>query len=226
MNGYRVSSSGRTISSISQLAPHAGKTRTSYGGSRLIADFTLYKGNEFLNIPVPSPVDGKVNWAGYAGNGGKWVEIESDQGLVELGHFNSLNVQTGDKVTVGSVLGLQGYSGRTVPPGINGTHVHIQAPDSVIQNYISRLASNTNVSGGSVARKESNLISPKPPNAQRISTQERKGSEVVIIDDTKPSSSPSSGDSSGGSSYKPIISEFNMLNNFIKKKLLTDLSFL
>lgn len=227
LNGYRVTSGGKTINSISQLGAHAGKTRTSYAGSRLITDFTLYKGNEFLNIPVPSPVDGTVNWAGYAGNGGKWVEIESPQGLVELGHFNSLNVQTGDKVTVGSILGLQGHSGRTVPPGPEGTHVHIQAPDSVIQNYISTLVSGSNVSGGSVERKEKDVgISPKPPNPQRISTPERKGSEIIMIDDTKPSAPSSGGSSGGGAGYRPVVSEFNMLNNFIKKKLLTDLSFL
>jgi muramidase (phage lysozyme) len=225
LTGYKVTRSGRTITSLNQLPPHHGSSRTTYGGNRLRQDFTLYKGNQFLNVPVPSPVSGTVNFAGPAGAGGNWVEIQSSQGLVELGHFNSLKVKTGDKVSVGSILGLQGYSGRVSPSGVDGTHVHIQAPDAVVANYISMLSSGKMVSAP-IERKEAQ-ISAKPKSSQPAAiTPERKGSQMVFIDDTKPQVPQSSYPSQQQPSVTPTVSEFKMLNNFIKNKLLIDLAYL
>ena len=137
--GYRVTRSGRTIKNYSELPSHHTYQTTSDG--RRVQDFTLYKGNQFLNIPVPSPVTGKVTWTGNAGGGGKWVEIESNEGKVELGHFNKINVKPGQPVQAfRSILGLQGYSGNISPPGPDGTHVHIQAPDKVVSRYVNTLA--------------------------------------------------------------------------------------
>lgn len=226
ISGYTVKNNEKIITNYTQLPEHKGGTRTTYGGNRLKADFTLYKGGQFLNIPVPSPVDGTVNYAGYAGNGGNWVEIQSQRGLVELGHFNSLKVRQGDRVTIGTILGLQGYSGRVVPPGVDGTHVHIQAPDAVIQDYISLLSSGRMPSGST---EQPAQISPpaRPPVSEQIKP-ERKGPQVVVIDDAPPpvsqtqvpypvlqvQSSPS------------MINESKLLNNFIKNKLLLDLAYL
>jgi hypothetical protein len=225
LTGYKVTRSGRSISSLSQLPPHHGSSRTTYGGNRLRQDFTLYKGNEFLNVPVPSPVSGTVNFAGYAGAGGNWVEIQSSQGLVELGHFNSLKVKKGDKVSVGSILGLQGYSGRVSPSGVDGTHVHIQAPDAVVANYISMLSSGKMVSSP-IERKEAQISAQPKQSQPSAMIPERKGSQVLLIDDTKPQVSQVSYSSQQQLSVTPTISEFKMLNNFIKNKLLLDLAYL
>jgi murein DD-endopeptidase MepM/ murein hydrolase activator NlpD len=225
MSGYRVTRNGRNISSLGQLPPHHGSSRTTYGGNRLRQDFTLYKGNQFLNVPVPSPVSGLVNYSGYAGAGGNWVEIQSSQGLVELGHFNSLNVKKGDKVSVGTILGLQGYTGRVSPSGPDGTHVHIQAPDSVVASYISMLSSGK-IDSVPVQRAEAQ-ISAQPKQSQPSAiTPERKGSQVVMIDATQPQASQVSYPSQEQSYSTPTISEFKLLNNFIKNKLLLDLAYL
>lgn len=102
---------------------------------------TLYKGKEFLNIPVPSPVTGKVTWTGPTGGGGNWVEIQSDDGKVELGHFNKIIAKVGQPVQAfRSIIGLQGHTGRISPPGIDGTHLHIQAPDKVVGRYVNTLS--------------------------------------------------------------------------------------
>jgi muramidase (phage lysozyme) len=225
IGGYRVTRNGRNINSLGQLPPHHGSSRTTYGGNRLKQDFTLYKGNQFLNVPVPSPVSGLVNYSGYAGAGGNWIEIQSSQGLVELGHFNSLKVKKGDKVSVGTILGLQGYTGRVSPSGSDGTHVHIQAPDSVVASYISMLSSGKIPS--TPVQKAEARISPQPSTQQPSAiTPERKGSQMVFIDATKPSQPQVSYPSQQQPSVTPTISEFKLLNNFIKNKLLLDLAYL
>ncbi len=225
VSGYRVTRNGRNISSLGQLPPHHGSSRTTYGGNRLRQDFTLYKGNQFLNVPVPSPVSGLVNYSGYAGAGGNWVEIQSSQGLVELGHFNSLKVKKGDRVSVGTILGLQGYTGRVSPSGPDGTHVHIQAPDSVVASYISMLSSGK-IDSVPVQRAEAQ-ISTQPKSSQPSAiTPERKGSQVVMIDATEPQAPQVSYPSQEQTYSTPSISEFKLLNNFIKNKLLLDLAYL
>ena len=140
--GYKVTRSGRTITNFSQLPPHHTYQRSKDGRGALVQDFTLYKGNKFFDIPVPSPVTGKVSWAGNAGGGGKWVEVMSNSGQkIELGHFNKISVRANQPVTAfSSMLGTQGYTGNIVPKGIDGTHVHMQAPDSVMKKYINTLA--------------------------------------------------------------------------------------
>lgn len=224
LSGYRVTRNGRNITSLGQLPPHHGSSRTTYGGNRLRQDFTLYKGNQFLNVPVPSPVSGTVNFAGNAGAGGKWVEIQSSQGLVELGHFNSLSVKSGDKVSMGTILGLQGYTGRVSPSGVNGTHVHIQAPDAVIANYISMLSSGK-IPYTPVERREAQISAQPKLSQPSAMTPERKGSQILFIDDTRPQV-PQTSYPSQQPSVTPTVTEFKMLNNFIKNKLLIDLAYL
>jgi hypothetical protein len=139
LGGYKVTRSGTTIKNYSQLPPHHSYQTTSDG--RRVQDFTLYKGNKFVNVPVPSPVTGKVTWTGNAGGGGKWVEIQSSSGKVELGHFNQINARVGQSVQAfRSILGLQGYTGNISPSGPDGTHVHIQAPENIIARYVNTLA--------------------------------------------------------------------------------------
>jgi hypothetical protein len=225
LSGYRVTRNGRSITSLGQLPPHHGSTRTTYGGNRLRQDFTLYKGNQFLNIPVPSPVSGTINFSGSAGAGGNWVEIQSSQGLVELGHFNSLKVKKGDKVSVGTILGLQGYTGRVSPSGVDGTHVHIQAPDAVVASYISMLSSGK-IPYAPVERKEAQISAQPKAQQPAAMTPERKGSQMLFIDATQPQAPQTSYPSQQQPSATPTISEFKLLNNFIKNKLLLDLAYL
>jgi hypothetical protein len=85
--------------------------------------------------------------------------------------------------------------------------------------------------GGSSAKPQ---ISPPPaqisaqPKAQQPAsiTPERKGSQVVMIDATEPQAPQVSYPSQEQSYSTPTISEFKLLNNFIKNKLLLDLAYL
>ena len=85
--------------------------------------------------------------------------------------------------------------------------------------------------GGSSAKPQmpapAAQISAQPKSSQPASiTPERKGSQMVFIDDTKPQVSQVSYPSQQQSSVIPTISEFKLLNNFIKKKFLLDLAYL
>lgn len=223
ISGYRVTRSGKNISSLSELPPHHNKSnasRTSDG--RLVNDFTLFQGNKYLNLPVPSPVTGTVEWAGNAGNGGLWVEISSPEGKVELGHFNSIRVKAGQKVNVGDILGLQGHTGRVIPAGPDGTHIHIQAPDAVIEKYIQMINSGS-FSGTKVSSSE---ITPSPGrDSQSSNIASASRSKVIAIDDSQ---LPSNGMSQPPSDNE-MMTAFNdsneMLSQYQKINLLTELSY-
>lgn len=71
---------------------------------------------------VYSPAPGKVIFAGLKGGYGKAVIIEHEYGLKTIyGHLNSYNVKTGDKVSRGDILGVQGNTGRST-----GHHLHYE----------------------------------------------------------------------------------------------------
>jgi len=57
-------------------------------------------------------------------------------------------------------------------------------------------------------------------------TPERKGSQILFIDDTQPQQPQVSYPVQQQPSVTPTISEFKLLNNFIKNKLLLDLAYL
>lgn len=164
VSGYTVkTSSGAIVRNFSQLTSYHDGQTTSDG--RLIQDFTLFKGDRFLNIPVLSPVSGRVTFSGPTGRGGLWVEIISNRGeKVSLGHFNALKVKANDTVVAfKTVIGLQGHTGRTIPSGVNGTHVHMEAPAHVMRNYINTLAK-----GGSP-------VKPVKPNVNLLGLQNTMG---------------------------------------------------
>jgi murein DD-endopeptidase MepM/ murein hydrolase activator NlpD len=57
-------------------------------------------------------------------------------------------------------------------------------------------------------------------------TTEQKGRKVVVIDDRKPSSPPMIFSAGGGDILSSGVSEFTLVNNFMKNKLLLDLTYL
>ncbi len=71
---------------------------------------------------VLSPGGGKVVHAGWDGSYGRMVEIDHGMGLItRYGHMARIQVNEGDKVVRGTVLGQLGCSGRC-----SGPHVHYE----------------------------------------------------------------------------------------------------
>jgi murein DD-endopeptidase MepM/ murein hydrolase activator NlpD len=71
---------------------------------------------------ILSPGEGKVVHAGWDGAYGRLVEVDHGMGLItRYGHMSRINVNPGDKVVRGTVLGQVGCSGRC-----SGPHVHYE----------------------------------------------------------------------------------------------------
>jgi murein DD-endopeptidase MepM/ murein hydrolase activator NlpD len=88
--------------------------------------------------PIIAPADGVVTFAGKKGLYGNLVVIDHGYGLVtRYGHLKSADVNKGDKVKRGEVLGRMGSTGRSTGP-----HVHYEVrlnglpvnPDNYILN--------------------------------------------------------------------------------------------
>lgn len=87
---------------------------------------------------IPSPIAGKVLFAGNEGDGyGNKVVVRNQQTgqIVMLGHMDSVSVRRGATVSYGQVLGEQGSTGNS-----SGAHIHINADKSVIKRWVADLA--------------------------------------------------------------------------------------
>lgn len=108
---------------FSQLKPHHG-TGDSVRRYGITKDYIL-DGPSYPNYKVLTPVNATVAFAGSNPGGyGNMVELVDDNGkpLALFGHFSKLMVKTGQKISAGSVIGIQGNTGRSTGP-----HVHIDA---------------------------------------------------------------------------------------------------
>jgi murein DD-endopeptidase MepM/ murein hydrolase activator NlpD len=80
-------------------------------------DFAVSSGT-----PVHPTAPGKVTSAGDAGGYGLMVEVDHGNGMrTRYGHLSRIDVSVGDKLTVGSVLGAVGSTGRSTGP-----HLHYE----------------------------------------------------------------------------------------------------
>lgn len=87
---------------------------------------------------VPSPVEGRVLFAGNENDGyGNKVVVQNERTgqIVMVGHLQSINVTRGQTVSYGQKLGEQGSSGHST-----GAHVHINADPEVIRRWVADLA--------------------------------------------------------------------------------------
>lgn len=80
-----------------------------------------------IGDPVPSPVSGKVVFAGVNGGFGNQVRILTSQGNeVWLSHLDGFDVKEGDTITSGQFVARGGNSGNVIPgPGGDGSHVDV-----------------------------------------------------------------------------------------------------
>jgi len=80
---------------------------------------------------IHATVDGIVYYAGWenASNPkqgfGQYVCICSVEGrYYYYGHMSEIKVKSGDKVKCTDVIGIEGYTGHTIPDNENGSHCH------------------------------------------------------------------------------------------------------
>ena len=72
--------------------------------------------------PIRATAAGTVTAAGWTGGYGKMVEIDHGNGLAtRYGHLSQIDVNVGDKIRIGQVVGRLGSTGRSTGP-----HVHYE----------------------------------------------------------------------------------------------------
>jgi murein DD-endopeptidase MepM/ murein hydrolase activator NlpD len=75
-----------------------------------------------IGDPVYATAAGTVTTAGWSGGYGRMVEIDHGNGLAtRYGHLSQIEVNVGDKVRIGQVVGRMGSTGRSTGP-----HLHYE----------------------------------------------------------------------------------------------------
>ena len=178
--------------------------------------------------PLRAISDGVIVDSDYEKGWGNFLVMKDNLGIYHLyGHMQS-GYKRGGSVKKGEVIGKVGMTGRTTGPHLHwetGTGWNggvITGRFDALTKYSKFAPFNTQAGKETPAQ-----ISAQPKSSQPAAiTPERKGSQMVFIDDTKPQVPQVSYPSQQQSSAIPTISEFKLLNNFIKKKLLLDLAYL
>lgn len=77
--------------------------------------------------PVMAALDGRVIRSGSDGAWGNAVHIKQSDGTVATyAHLSKILVSKGDTVGTGALIGKAGYSGRVIPAGPGGAHLHFE----------------------------------------------------------------------------------------------------
>jgi len=184
-----------------------------------------------IGVPVGTPVyaylPGIVTKIGYDANGyGHYIEWK-DSVHNQIHFFAHLkqkpSIREGQSFETGSLLGYSGNTGRSTAP-----HLHWEIGPQGSQ-----------VDPGKWLRGIGSKQLPVSPTASQIAspaqqstmipfslTPERRGQDIVIIDQPRQQQNIITPAASGGGASSSPISDFVLLNNFIKNKLLLDLAYL
>jgi len=113
---------------IPNVWAHAGKINNEFGFRRNPFGGRTYEFHAGMDIDgergdlVNAPAAGTVVKAGWQGGYGNMVEIDHGNGLItRYGHMSKLNVEVGDTVVRGQLIGFVGSTGRSTGP-----HLHYE----------------------------------------------------------------------------------------------------
>ena len=119
----------RTLVSVPVRMPVTGEIDlTSPFGVRMdpfLHIAAMHTGIDFrgdVGDPIRATAAGTVTAAGWSGGYGKLVEIDHGNGLAtRYGHLSQIDVDVGDKVRIGQIIGRLGSTGRSTGP-----HLHYE----------------------------------------------------------------------------------------------------
>ncbi len=178
--------------------------------------------------PVSVISDATITDRGIEPGYGYYVTYVDSNGIEHFyGHLREMpKVSKGQKLSAGTIIGHVGSTGWSTGP-----HLHWEVSPRIGEvgrprkNVIDPIEYGFSASAPFKGSKAQISAPPSRVAQPAAMTPQRKGSSVVIIDDTKPQQSQVAYPSQQPS-YTPTISEFKLLNNFIKNKLLLDLAYL
>jgi murein DD-endopeptidase MepM/ murein hydrolase activator NlpD len=225
----------RNTSPLAGLTPGQGFGAARRGG-RLHKgiDIGTYNTRGFY---VSFRQSGKVTYARNNGEGyGNLVIIKSGNTEFYFAHLARIMVKEGQSYN-GETIGEIGNTG-----GDYSIHLHFEArPNGNPVNpkpYLNLLSIGRQLTG--IAGKPTTVVpeSPAQPSPAQIAapaqqtnavpfslTPERSGQDIIIIDQPRQQQNIITSASGGGGQGPSAISDFDLLNNFIKNKLLLDLAY-
>ena len=182
--------------------------------------------------PLKAISDGVIVDSDYEKGWGNFLVMKDNMGIYHLyGHMQSGYKRSGS-VKKGEVIGKVGTTGRTTGPHLHwetGTGWNggtITGRFDALNKYSRFAPFNTQPSKDSKTETPAQISAPPKSGKPSTMTPERRGSQILFIDDTRPQVPQVSYSSQQQPSITPTVSEFKMLNNFIKNKLLIDLAYL
>ena len=129
----------QTISNPSNLPTvwaHLGRINNEYGFRRNPFGGRSYEFHGGLDIDgergdaVIAPANGVVVKAGWQGGYGNLIEVDHGNGLTtRYGHLSSIEIQVGDSIQRGQVIGAVGSTGRSTGPHL---HYELRLNDKTI----------------------------------------------------------------------------------------------
>jgi len=126
VDGY-LETKEKLLSATPELAPLFGKMTSNFGvrrwrrsghvGDHFGIDIAVPRGT-----PVSAPAEGVVTIRSRVGDYGNLVELDHGTGYTtRFGHLSKFNVEIGDRVKKGQVIGFVGSTGRSTGP-----HLHYE----------------------------------------------------------------------------------------------------
>jgi murein DD-endopeptidase MepM/ murein hydrolase activator NlpD len=208
------------------------------------------KSGKVPGTPVIIKKGGVVSYANIGrGNMGQILITHDDGTQSRYLHVNNFKVKSGQKVSAGQTIAHLAAMGSPGIGNATGPHLHFEYysstksppkdPAGVYQNYVSL--------GGKVIGTPPSPLSPTqsprqsgisipeaqiaaaPQQSQTVPsalTPERRGQDIIIVDQPRQQQNIITPAASGGGAAPAPISDFDLLNNFIKNKLLLDLAYL
>ena len=172
----KLSSPGERIeANISTSSSLMGPSGTVFGGSLPSSKVgskagdrwgRTHKGNDYPmppGTPITMLIGGTVTRSGIYGDYGNLVEIKhQDNSKTAYAHLQRINVRNGQTISPGTVIGTVGYTGRTLPSGPAGSHLHFEydGPDGkpvINWRIINQVADKTFRFGGNVTISPSDV---------------------------------------------------------------------
>jgi murein DD-endopeptidase MepM/ murein hydrolase activator NlpD len=188
--------------------------------------------------PLRAVSDGVIVDSDYEKGWGNFLVMKDNLGIYHLyGHMQPGYKRSGS-VKKGEVIGKVGMTGRTTGPhlhwetgtGWNGGR--ITGRFDALSKYSKYAPFNTSLDTGVSVKAPTPTpaqIAAAPQQSAMVPfslTPERKGQNIVIIDQPRQQQNIITSAASGGGPTPSPISDFDLLNNFIKNKLLLDLAYL
>ena len=188
-----------------------------------------------LLVPKGTPLraisDGQIVDSDYDAKGwGNFLVMRDNLGIYHLyGHMLS-GYKKGGLVKRGEVIGKVGTTGRSTGPhlhwevGTGWDGYRISERFDALNKYSKYAPFNT---APEESKSPAQITAPPSRVTQPATmTPKRKGSQVVIIDQSSSQKKPTIVFPTNKPAYSPVIDEVKLLNNFIKNKILNDLSYL